>query len=264
MLSKIKNKITSLDSYLITCNDFKGGIENFFDYIRNEREILKTFDLNKIIEDFLVFSDGIEIDIKELIKFYSLISSLLYLKTQILYPVKLKNKRLAEKEIIRKLITFSEKYKSSKVKRNLKGGIISGSKKSFFEGINVFSECVDNALNCRFKVKEFKSRIGVVKKDKNCDDILDDKFRVKIIPSIYDSRILDKKIKIISILKKENSFIFEILLDSDDKYYFFKRFCYFLIALEYKMSNIVDLVYINGKLILKKGKDIDKYEQQRA
>ncbi|WP_421622946.1 hypothetical protein R5397_03745 [Borrelia sp. MN22-0132] len=264
MLKKIKNRMTNLDDYLIVCDDFKGGIEIFFDYIKNKREILKTFNLNKIVEDFLIFSESIEIDVKDLIKFYSFSTSLLYLKTQIFYPVKLKDKKLVEREMIKKLINFSEKYaKSKSLTRNLKDEkCLNVSTFSFLRENSIFFESADNVQNYMVGINKVKSKVSRI--SKKHDNILRNKFRSNVILGIYDAKIFDKKTKIISLLTKEDNFIFEFLLNFDDKFYFFERFCYFLIVLEYKMSNIIDLVYVNDKLVLRKGTSIDEYKQQRA
>ncbi|AAX16652.1 hypothetical protein [Borrelia hermsii] len=267
MLRKIKNKMVGLDDYLIVCNDFKGGIEIFFDYVRNKREILKTFNLNKIIEDFLTFSESIEIDVKDLIKFYSFSTSLLYLKTQILYPVKLKDKKLVEREIVQKLINYSEK--SAEIRsatHNLKDGVcLNVFKSSFFRENGTFLESVDNIQDCKIEINKVKSTVRVARVERKHDDIPRNiKLRSNVILGTYDAKFLDKKTRIIALLTKEDNLIFEFLLDFDDKFYFFERFCYFLIALEYKMSNIIDLVYTNDKLVLRKGKSIDEYKQQRA
>ncbi|AGT27131.1 hypothetical protein [Borrelia miyamotoi] len=267
MLKKIKARIVSLDDYLIVCGDFKGKIESFFDYIVRRRDLLKTFSLNKIIEDFLIFSDSLEMDVKELIIFYSFATSLLYLKTQIFYPVKLKNQKLVEREVVRKLISFSEKYEKSKAKsQNLKDGVyLSASKVPFFRKNSFFVESVDSLHSCVSEIKAFKCRVRRSSRvGKKNDDILCNTKRSNVILGTYDARILDKKTRVISVLAKEDNFIFEFLLDPDDKCYFFDRFCYFLVVLEYKMLDIIDIVYVDGKLVLKKGRSIDKYEQQRA
>ncbi|UPA16007.1 hypothetical protein bcCo53_000128 [Borrelia coriaceae] len=255
--------MVSLDDYLIVCNDFKGGIEIFFDYVRNRREVLKTFNLNKIIEDFLTFSESIDIDVKELIKFYSFSTSLLYLKTQILSPVKLKDKRLVEKEIVKKLINFSEKYaKSKSISQSLKNDMCLNVSKSAFREDNIFFGNIDNVQGCMIEIGKVKRKVRSISSSKNHDDILCNEFRPNIILGTYDAEILAKQKRIIALLSKEDSFLFEFLLNFDDNFYFFERFCYFLIVLEYKMSNIIDLVYINNKLVLRKGKGIDKSKQQ--
>ncbi|QFP42321.1 hypothetical protein F9Y90_03585 [Borrelia miyamotoi] len=259
--------MVSLDDYLIVCGDFKGKIESFFDYIVSKRELLKVFSLNKIIEDFLIFSDSLEMDVKELIRFYSFATSLLYLKTQIFYPVKLKDKKLVKREIVRKLISFSEKYeKSNSESQNLKNGVyLSASKVPFFRRNSFFVESVDSLQSCVSEIKAFKGRVKRSSRvRKKHYDILCNIKRFNVILGTYDAKILDKKTRIISVLSKEDNFIFEFLLDSDDKCYFFDRFCYFLVVLEYKMLDIIDIVYVDGKLVLRKGRSIGKYEQQRA
>ncbi|WP_024654123.1 hypothetical protein [Borrelia persica] len=254
--------MVSLDDYLIVCNDFKGEIGIFFDYIRNKREILKTFNLNRIIEDFLTFSESIEMDVRELIKFYSFTTSLLYLKTQILYPVKLKDRKSVEREIVRKLIKFSDKCVETKKIVQKDEVCLSMSKSFFLKENDIFLENVDDAYVTN--INEVKSRIRTTRLSRKRDDILPNKFKLNIILGTYDARISDKKAKIMALLDKEEKFCFEFLLDVSDKFYFFERFCYFLIVLEYKMSNIIDLVYINDELILIKGRGVDEYKQQRA
>ncbi|AHH13632.1 Putative cytosolic protein [Borrelia hermsii MTW] len=264
MLRKIKNKMVGLDDYLIVCNDFQGRIEIFFDYIRNKREILKTFNLNKIIEDFLIFSESIEIDVKDLIKFYSFSTSLLYLKTQILYPVELKDKKLVEREIVQKLINYSEKYAEVRATAsNLKDGVcLNVPKSSFFKENGTFLESADNIQDCNAEINKVKSKVRVARVERKHNDIpRNTKLRSNIILGTYDSKISDKKTKIIALLTKEDNLVFEFLLDFDDKFYFFDKFCYFLIVLEYKMANIIDLVYTNDKLVLMKGKNIDESRQ---
>ncbi|WP_235048056.1 hypothetical protein [Borrelia hispanica] len=255
----------SLDNYLIVCNDFKGEIGIFFDYIRNKREILKTFNLNKIIEDFLVFSENIEMDIRELIKFYSFITSLLYLKTQILYPVKLKDRKFVEREIVNKLMKFSDKYVMSKKFVRKKDEVcLDISKSSFLKENVVFLKNIDDAKNYIANINEIKSKDRTMRVSKERNDILSDRFRFNIVLGTYDAKIADKKTKIMSLLAKEDKCRFELLLNLDDQFYFLERFCYFLIVLEYKMSNVIDLVYINNELIVIKGRGIDEYKQQRA
>ncbi|AHH08093.1 hypothetical protein baBA2_000127 [Borrelia anserina] len=253
--------MVSLDDYLIVCNDFKGGMKFFFDYVRNRREILKTFNLSKIIEDFLVFSESIEMDVKELIKFYSFSTSLLYLKTQILYPIKLKDKKLIEREIVKKLINFSEKCAESKATtQNLHINVL---KSSFCRENGVFLENVGNVQSYKVDINKTRSKTRAKRVVKKHDNMLcSNKFRSNVLGT-YDAKILDKKARIIALLTKEDNFIFEFLLNCNDEFYFFERFCYFLVVLEYQMSNIIDLVYVNDELVLRKGKSIDEYKQQR-
>ncbi|AHH06201.1 Putative cytosolic protein [Borrelia crocidurae DOU] len=255
----------NLDNYLIVCNDFKGEIGVFFDYIRNKREILKTFNLNKIIEDFLAFSENIEMDVRELIKFYSFTTSLLYLKTQVLYPVKLKDRKFVEKEIVNKLMKFSDKYVVSKKFVRKKDEVcLDISKFPFLKKNVVFLKNVDDAKNYIANINEVKNKDRTMRVSKERNDILSDRFRFNIVLDTYDAKIADKKNKIMSLLAKEDKCRFEFLLRLDDKFYFFERFCYFLIVLEYKMSNVIDLVYVNNELIVIKGRGIDEYKQQRA
>ncbi|BCR21574.1 hypothetical protein [Borrelia sp. HM] len=262
--------MANLNDYLIVCDDFKGEIEIFFDYIVGKRELLKTLNLNKIIEDFLIFSDGLEIDVKELIRFYSFSASLLYLKTQVLYTVKLKEKKLFGRKMVRKLISFSKKNEKSKdVKQNLKHSVYSDiSKVSFFRNASIFVESSGGGNNSPQSymavssgIQKFKdSSVKASRRIRKYGEIWDNIKKSNVILGTYNARFLDKKNRIISILAKEGNCVFDFLLDPNDRCYFFEKFCYFLVVLECKMLNIIDMVYINGNLVLKKGKSIEQYE----
>ena len=252
--------MVNLDDYLIVCGDFKGEIEIFFEYIVGRRELLKVFNLNKIIEDFLIFSDGIEIDVRELIRFYSFSASLLYLKTQVLYTVKLKDKKPFESKMVQKLISFGKKNEKSKnVKQNLKDSVCSDiSQVSFFKKASIFVENVDSNSSQTYMatcIQKFKGSVKSSRSIKKYDsDILHSIKKPDITLGTYNARFFDKKVRIISILTKKDNVAFDFLLDPDDRCYFFDKFCYFLVVLECKMLDIIDIVYLNGKLVLKKGK----------
>nr|WP_267917793.1 hypothetical protein [Borreliella garinii] len=80
----------------------------------------------------------------------------------------------------------------------------------------------------------------------------------------YDSKMIEdfifgnsgnfvKNINAISNLNKESSVIFDSLVDFNADNYSFERFSYFLVSLECKMLNIINLGYLDNKLVLYRG-----------
>ncbi|WP_424632252.1 hypothetical protein [Borreliella lusitaniae] len=248
--------MSELGSYSISLDNFKGGIELFFEYVSMNRHVLRTLSLNQIIEEFIVVSGDLNISIKGLIDFFYLANYLFYWKTQILFPLNLEYKDKAERKVVERLIGYSknrenEKLQSKQTKNSkfydskMIEDFIFGSSVNFVKNIKVIAN--DN------KKQNFKRKSSSVLKEKAVNK------EFKVVCNKYELKIFEKKMKIISILNKESSIIFDSLLNFNADNYFFERFSYFLVSLECKMLNIVNLGYLNNKLVLYRGCKINDY-----
>ncbi|WNY66515.1 hypothetical protein [Borreliella lusitaniae] len=248
--------MSELGSYSISLDNFKGGIELFFEYVSMNRHVLRTLSLNQIIEEFIVVSGDLNISIKGLIDFFYLANHLFYWKTQILFPLNLEYKDKAERKVVERLIGYSknrenEKLQSKQTKNSkfydskMIEDFIFGSSVNFVKNIKVIAN--DN------KKQNFKRKSSSVLKEKAINK------EFKVVCNKYELKIFEKKMKIISILNKESSIIFDSLLNFNADNYFFERFSYFLVSLECKMLNIVNLGYLNNKLVLYRGCKINDY-----
>ncbi|MBB6213234.1 hypothetical protein QIA17_01175 [Borreliella californiensis] len=248
--------MSELDSYSISLDNFTGGIELFFEYVSMNRHILRTLSLNPIIEEFIAVSDDLNISIRGLLDFFCLANDLFYWKTQILFPLKLEYKDKVERKVIQSLVFYSKNRENEKLQLNQTKNFkfydskiieefISGDSDNFVKNIN-------SIANDNNKKKNLKRKSGALKKKViNKNFLCDEKF--KVVYNKYELKIFEKKMKIISILNKESSVIFDSLLDFNADNYSFERFSYFLVSLECKMLNIVNLGYLNHKLVLYRG-----------
>lgn len=247
--------MSELNSYSISLDNFTGGIELFFEYVNINRHVLRTLSLNQIIEEFIVVSSDLNISIRGLIDFFYLANNLFYWKTQILFPLKLECKDKAERKVVERLVGYSKNRENEKLQLNqiknfkfydlkMIEDFIFGNSGNFIKNINTIAN--DN------KKKNSKRKSNVLKeKVINKNSLCNKKF--KVVCNKYELKIFEKKMKIISILNKENSVIFDSLLDFNADNYSFERFSYFLVSLECKMLNIVNLGYLNNKLVLYRG-----------
>ncbi|WNY69298.1 hypothetical protein [Borreliella andersonii] len=248
--------MSELDNYSISLDNFTGGIELFFEYVSMNRHVLKTLSLNQIIEEFIGVSGDLNISIRGLIDFFYLANNLFYWKTQILFPLKLEYKDKAERKVVEKLISYSKNKENKKLQLNQTKNFkfydskiieefIFGDSDNFVKNINAI-------VNDNNKKKDLNRKSGALKKKViNKNFLCDRKF--KAVCNKYELKIFEKKMKIISILNKESSVIFDSLLDFNADNYSFERFSYFLVSLECKMLNIVNLGYLNNKLVLYRG-----------
>ncbi|WNY68363.1 hypothetical protein [Borreliella lusitaniae] len=249
--------MSELGSYSISLDNFKGGIELFFEYVSMNRHVLRTLSLNQIIEEFIVVSGDLNISIKGLIDFFYLANHLFYWKTQILFPLNLEYKDKTERKVVERLIGYSKNRENEKLQSNqinnskfydskMIEDFIFGSSVNFVKNIKVIA-------NDNNKKQNFKRKSSSVLKEKAVNK------EFKVVCNKYELKIFEKKMKIISILNKESSVIFDSLLNFNADNYFFERFSYFLVSLECKMLNIVNLGYLNNKLVLYRGCKINDY-----
>ncbi|WP_215535132.1 hypothetical protein [Borreliella bavariensis] len=242
--------MSELSSYSISLDNFTGGIELFFEYVSMNRYVLRTLSLNQIIEEFIVVSSDLNISIRGLIDFFYLANNLFYWKTQILFPLKLEYKDKAERKVVERLIDHSKNRENGKLQLNqiknfkfydskMIEDFIFGNSGNFVKNINAIS-------NDNNKKKNLKKKSSVLK-----EKVINKKF--KVVFNKYELKIFEKKMKIISILNKESSVIFDSLLDFNADNYSFERFSYFLVSLECKMLNIINLGYLDNKLVLYRG-----------
>ncbi|WP_215540196.1 hypothetical protein [Borreliella bavariensis] len=242
--------MSELSSYSISIDNFTGGIELFFEYVSMNRHVLRTLSLNQIIEEFIVVSSDLNISIRGLIDFFYLANNLFYWKTQILFPLKLEYKDKAERKVVERLIDHSKNRENGKLQLNqiknfkfydskMIEDFIFGNSGNFVKNINAIS-------NDNNKKKNLKKKSSVLK-----EKVINKK--LKVVFNKYELKIFEKKMKIISILNKESSVIFDSLLDFNADNYSFERFSYFLVSLECKMLNIINLGYLNNKLVLYRG-----------
>nr|WP_267510510.1 hypothetical protein [Borreliella bavariensis] len=242
--------MSELSSYSISLDNFTGGIELFFEYVSMNRYVLRTLSLNQIIEEFIVVSSDLNISIRGLIDFFYLANNLFYWKTQILFPLKLEYKDKAERKVVERLIDHSKNRENGKLQLNqiknfkfydskMIEDFIFGNSGNFLKNINAIS-------NDNNKKKNLKKKSSVLK-----EKVINKKF--KVVFNKYELKIFEKKMKIVSILNKESSVIFDSLLDFNADNYSFERFSYFLVSLECKMLNIINLGYLDNKLVLYRG-----------
>ncbi|WPM06162.1 hypothetical protein QIA41_03635 [Borreliella sinica] len=252
--------MSELSSYSIRLDNFTGGIELFFEYVSMNRHVLRTLSLNQIIEEFVAVSSDLNISIGGLIDFFYLANNLFYWKTQILFPSKLECKDKAERKIVEKLIGYTNNRENEKLQLNQANNFklydskmiedfIFGDNSSFVKNINT----ITNGIN---KKKNLKRKSSILEKKVINKNFLCNK-KFKVVCNKYELKIFEKKMKIISILNKESSIIFDSLLDFNADNYFFERFSYFLVSLECKMLDIVNLGYLNNKLVLYRGSKIN-------
>ncbi|WKD00494.1 hypothetical protein QIA01_00640 [Borreliella americana] len=248
--------MSELDSYSISLDNFTGGIELFFEYVSMNRHVLRTLNLNQIIEEFISVSDDLGISIQGLIDFFYLANNLFYWKTQILFPLKLEYKNKAERKVVEKLICSSKNRETEKLQLNQAKNFkfydskmieefIFGDSDNFVKNINAIANDNNKKRNLKRKSGAFNKK--VINKNFLCDK------KFKAVYNKYELKIFEKKMKIISILNKESSIIFDSLLDFNADNYSFERFSYFLVSLECQMLNIVNLGYLNNKLVLYRG-----------
>ncbi|WP_210362142.1 hypothetical protein [Borreliella garinii] len=248
--------MSELSSYSISLDNFTGGIELFFEYVSMNRHVLRTLSLNQIIEEFIVVSSDLNISIRGLIDFFYLANNLFYWKTQILFPVKLEYKDKAERKVVERLIDHSKNRENEKLQLNqiknfkfydskMIEDFIFGNSGNFVKNINAISNDNDKKKNLKKKSSALKEKI--INKNFLCNK------KFKVIFNKYELKIFEKKMKIISILNKESSVIFDSLLDFNADNYSFERFSYFLVSLECKMLNIINLGYLDNKLVLYRG-----------
>lgn len=248
--------MSELGSYSISLDNFTGGIELFFEYVSMNRHVLRTLSLNQIIEEFIVVSGDLNISIRGLIDFFYLANNLFYWKTQILFPLKFECKDKAERKVVERLICYSKNRENEKLQLNQAKNFkfydskiieefIFGDSGNFIKNINATAN--DNNKKKNLKRKSCTLKKKVVNKNFLCDK------KFKAVYNKYELKIFEKKMKIISILNKERSVIFDSLLDFNADNYSFERFSYFLVSLECKMLNIVNLGYLNNKLVLYRG-----------
>ncbi|WKC76790.1 hypothetical protein [Borreliella valaisiana] len=246
--------MSELSSYSISLDNFTGGIELFFEYVNMNRHVLRTLSLNQIIEEFINVSSDLNISIRGLIDFFYLANNLFYWKTQILFPLKLEYKDKVERKIVEKLIVHSKNRENEKLQLNqiknfkfydskMIEDFIFGYSGNFVKNINTIAN--DKNKNLKRKPSVLKEK--VINKNFLCNK------KFKAVCNKYELKIFEKKMKIISILNKESSVIFDSLLDFNADNYSFERFSYFLVSLECKMLNIVNLGYLNNKLVLYRG-----------
>ncbi|WNY65612.1 hypothetical protein QIA45_00635 [Borreliella andersonii] len=248
--------MSELDSYSISLDNFTGGIELFFEYVSMNRYVLKTLSLNQIIEEFIGVSGDLNISVRGLIDFFYLANNLFYWKTQILFPLKLEYKDKAERKVVEKLISYSKNKENKKLQLNQTKNFKFYDSKMIEEFIfgdsDNFVKNINASVNDNNKKKDLNRKSGALKKKViNKNFLCDGKF--KAVCNKYELKIFEKKMKIISILNKESSVIFDSLLDFNADNYSFERFSYFLVSLECKMLNIVNLGYLNNKLVLYRG-----------
>ncbi|MBB6208252.1 hypothetical protein [Borreliella lanei] len=252
--------MSELGDYSISLENFTGGIELFFEYVSMNRHVLKTLSLNQIIEEFIAVSGDLNISIRGLIDFFYLANNLFYWKTQILFPLKLEYKDKAERKVVERLICSSKNRENEKLQLNQTKNFkfydskmieefIFGDSGNFVKNINAVAN--DNKKNKNLKRKSSALKRKVINKNFLCDK------KFKAVCNKYELKIFEKKMKIISILNKESSIIFDSLLDFNADNYSFERFSYFLVSLECKMLNIVNLGYLNNKLVLYRGCEIN-------
>ncbi|WKC87825.1 hypothetical protein [Borreliella japonica] len=248
--------MSELSSYSINLDNFTGGIELFFEYVNVNRRVLRTLRLNQIIEEFIVASNDLNISIRGLIDFFYLANNLFYWKTQILFPFKLEYKDKAERKVVERLIGYSKNRENENLQLNqiknfklydskMIEDFIFGDSGNFVKNSSVIANDNNKKKNLKKKSSELKEK--VVNKS-----FLRNK-KLKVACNKYELKIFEKKMKIISILNKENSIIFDSLLDFNADNYSFERFSYFLVSLECKMLNIINLGYLNNKLVLYRG-----------
>ncbi|QFI14280.1 hypothetical protein QIA37_01210 [Borrelia sp. CA_690] len=246
--------MSELDSYSISLDAFTGGIELFFEYVSINRHVLRTLSLNQIIEEFIVVSSDLNISIRGLIDFFYLANSLFYWKTQILFPLKLEFNDKADRKVVERLISYSKNRENEKLQLNQINNFKPYDSKMIEDFIfGNSSNFVKNISTIANKKKKNLKRKSSVLKEKiiNKNFLCNKKF--KVVCNEYELKIFEKKRKIISILNKESSVIFDSLLDFNANNYSFERFSYFLVSLECKMLNIVNLGYLNNKLVLYRG-----------
>ncbi|WKC74965.1 hypothetical protein QIA36_01205 [Borreliella yangtzensis] len=252
--------MSELSSYSINLDNFTGGIELFFEYVNMNRHVLKTLSLNQIIEEFINVSSDLNMSIRGLIDFFYLANNLFYWKTQILFPLKLEYKEKVERKIVKKLIDHSKNRENEKLQSNqiknfkfydskMIEDFIFGYSGNFVKNINAIA----NDKNKNLKKKPSVLKEKVINKNLLCNK------KFKTVCNKYELKIFEKKMKIISILNKESSVIFDSFLDFNADNYSFERFSYFLVSLECKMLNIVNLGYLNNKLVLYRGCKINDY-----
>ncbi|SCW35468.1 Chromatin segregation and condensation protein Rec8/ScpA/Scc1, kleisin family [Borreliella japonica] len=248
--------MSELSSYSINLDNFTGGIELFFEYVNVNRRVLRTLRLNQIIEEFIVASNDLNISIRGLIDFFYLANNLFYWKTQILFPFKLEYKDKAERKVVERLIGYNKNRENENLQLNqiknfklydskMIEDFIFGDSGNFVKNSSVIANDNNKKKNLKKKSSELKEK--VVNKS-----FLRNK-KLKVACNKYELKIFEKKMKIISILNKENSIIFDSLLDFNADNYSFERFSYFLVSLECKMLNIINLGYLNNKLVLYRG-----------
>ncbi|AJA89973.1 hypothetical protein OY14_00635 [Borreliella chilensis] len=248
--------MSELDSYYINLDNFTGGVELFFEYVSMNRHVLRALSLNQIIEEFIIVSNDLNISVRGLIEFFSFANNLFYWKTQILLQLKLERKDKVERKVVEKLIHYSKNRENEKLQLNQRKNFkfydskmikdfTSGYNGNFFKNITTISYSKD-------KRKSLKRKSSVLKKEVINKNFLYNK-TFKAVCNKYELKIFEKKTRIVSILNKENSLIFDSLLDVNSSNYSFERFSYFLVSLECKMLNIVNLGYLNNKLILYRG-----------
>ncbi|WP_151073763.1 hypothetical protein [Borreliella turdi] len=248
--------MSELGSYSISLDNFTGGIELFFEYVSMNRHILRTLNLNQIIEEFIVVSSDLNISIKGLIDFFYLANNLFYWKTQILFPLKLEYKDKTDRKVVERLLGYSKNRENEKFQLNqIKNFKFYDPKMIedfiFSNGVN-FVKNINTITKNNNRKKNLKSKSGVLKKKAVNKNSLCNK-KSEVVCNKYELKIFEKKMKIISILNKENSITFDSLLDFNADNYSFERFSYFLVSLECKMLNIVNLGYLNDKLVLYRG-----------
>ncbi|WKC79548.1 hypothetical protein [Borreliella tanukii] len=252
--------MSELGSYSISLDNFTGGIELFFEYVSMNKHVLRTLSLNQIIEEFIDVSSDLNISIRGLIDFFYLANNLFYWKTQILFPLKLEYKDKVERKAVEKLIDRSKNRENEKLQLNqVKSFKFYDSKmiKDFiFGNSDNFVKNINAIANDNNKKKNLKRNSSALKKKVVNKNFLCNK-KFKVVCNKYELKIFEKKMKIISILNKENSIIFDSLLDFNADNYSFERFSYFLVSLECKMLNIVNLGYLNNKLVLYRGCEIN-------
>lgn len=252
--------MSELSSYSINLDNFTGGIELFLEYVNMNRHVLKTLSLNQIIEEFINVSSDLNISIRGLIDFFYLANNLFYWKTQILFPLNLEYKEKAERKIVERLIDHSKNRENEKLQSNqiknfkfydskMVEDFIFGYSGNFVKNINAIA----NDKNKNLKKKSSVLKEKVINKNFLCNK------KFKAVCNKYELKIFEKKMKIISILNKESSVIFDSFLDFNADNYSFERFSYFLVSLECKMLNIINLGYLNNKLVLYRGCKINDY-----
>lgn len=242
--------MSELSSYSISLDNFTGGIELFFEYISMNRHVLRTLSLNQIIEEFIVASSDLNISIRGLIDFFYLANNLFYWKTQILFPLKLEYKDKAERKVVERLIDHSKNRENGKLQLNQIKNF------KFYDSKMIEDFIFSNSGNFVKNINAISSDNNKKKNLKKKSSVLKEKFinkKFKVVFNKYELKIFEKKMKIISILNKESSVIFDSLLDFNDDNYSFERFSYFLVSLECKMLNIINLGYLDNKLVLYRG-----------
>ncbi len=209
--------MSELNSYSISLDNFTGGIELFFEYVNINRHVLRTLSLNQIIEEFIVVSSDLNISIRGLIDFFYLANNLFYWKTQILFPLKLECKDKAERKVVERLVGYSKNRENEKLQLNQIKNF------KFYDLKMIENFIFGNSGN-------FVKNINTIANDNK-------KKNSKRKPNVLKEKVINK-----------NSF-----LDFNADNYSFERFSYFLVSLECKMLNIVNLGYLNNKLVLYRG-----------